>query len=115
LVEKSREHTLDLKLGKKMENFSVITIFIKIQDFPKNSNFDKSFKNFYKKIVISQKLNSSYFKGNLNFYDQFEILSVSAISGDIKGSRRAPTLKFYKNVDFTKIYRIKYKGMISLL
>ena len=48
-------------------------------------------------------------------YDEFEILSVSAISTDNKGSRRAPTLTFYRKVDFTKIYEIKNETMIRFL
>ena len=39
--EKSWEHTLDLKLGKKREwkNISVVTIIFKIQDFFKKLKF----------------------------------------------------------------------------
>ena len=37
------------------------------------------------------------------------------MSGDIKGSRRAPTLKFYKYVDFAMINHITYKITISSL
>ena len=48
-------------------------------------------------------------------YDEFEILSVSAISADKKGSRRARTLIFYQKVDTTKIYEIKNKTMIRFL
>ena len=46
-------------------------------------------------------------------YDEFGIASVSAISADNKGSRRAPTLIFYQKVDFTKIYEIKNKTMLA--
>ena len=51
----------------------------------------------------------------LGIYDfsknqNFEILSLSTISDDIKGSRRAPTLKFYKKEDFTKINQISQKN-----
>ena len=48
-------------------------------------------------------------------HDEFEILSVSVISADNKGPRRAPTLIFYQKVDFTKIYEIKNKTMIRFL
>ena len=48
-------------------------------------------------------------------YDEFEILSVSAISADKKCSRRAPTLIFYQKVDFTKIYEIKNKTTFRFL
>ena len=47
--------------------------------------------------------------------DEFEIFSVSAISADNKGSRRAPTPIFYQKVDFSKIYQIKNKIMIRFL
>ena len=78
-----------------MITFPLSRFFIKIQDFAKNSNFQK---NFQKKLVFS------HFVKNLihileiisKFLDQFEILLVSAISGDIEDSRRSAILKFYK-------------------
>ena len=48
-------------------------------------------------------------------YDEFEIFSVSAISGDNKGSRRAPTLIFGQEVEFNKIHEIQNKTMIRFL
>ena len=48
-------------------------------------------------------------------YDEFEILSVSVISADNTGSRRAPTLIFYQKVDFTNIYEIKNKTTFRFL
>ena len=47
--------------------------------------------------------------------DKCEILSVSAISADKKGSRRAPTLIFYQKVDFTKMCETKNKTMIRFV
>ena len=46
-------------------------------------------------------------------YEDFEILSVSAVSADNEGSRRAPTLIFYQKVDLTKIYEIENKTMVT--
>ena len=39
----------------------------------------------------------------------------NAISDNIEGSHRAPTLKFYKTIDFTKFYHITYKTKIPSL
>ena len=41
-----------------------------------------------------------------------KFLILSEIKADIKGSRRAPTLKFYQNEDFMKIHQIENKTMI---
>ena len=84
-----------------------------------NSCFRPFEGNFWEQLFCYHDLNRDFFIKIWNFrthsnsnkiWDHsYTFLSKSAISADIIGSRQAPTLKFYQNVDFTIFFKWNMK------